>query len=88
MASQNQENDIVVIPGLKGRDAKEISVKNLSHIIQARMEEIIEQVYYEIRNSGFEKKWIDRICSCTLLLYGFIMKLSYFFACYYSDKRI
>jgi cell division protein FtsA len=58
LASQNQENDIVVIPGLKGRDAKEISVKNLSHIIQARMEEIIEQVYYEIRNSGFEKKLI------------------------------
>lgn len=61
LASENQVNDIVVIPGLNGRDPKEISVKNLAHIIQARMEEIIEQVYFEIRNSGFEKKLIAGI---------------------------
>lgn len=61
LASQNQENEIVAIPGLKGREPKEISVKNLAHIIQARMEEIIEQIYYEIRNSGFERKLIGGI---------------------------
>ncbi|MBN4062052.1 MAG: cell division protein FtsA [Flavobacteriales bacterium] len=61
LASENQENEIVVIPGLKGREPKEISVKNLAHIIQARMEEIIEQIYYEIKNSGFEKKLIAGI---------------------------
>lgn len=61
LASENQANDIVVIPGLSGRDPKEISVKNLAHIIQARMEEIIEQVYFEIRNSGFERKLIAGI---------------------------
>lgn len=61
LSSENQENEIVVIPGLRGRDPKEISVKNLSSIIQARMEEIIEQVYYEIRNSGFEHKLIAGI---------------------------
>lgn len=61
LASENQENEIVAIPGLRGREPKEISVKNLAHIIQARMEEIIEQVYYEIRNSGFEKKLIAGI---------------------------
>lgn len=61
LASENQANDIVVIPGLNGREPKEISVKNLAHIIQARMEEIIEQVYFEIRNSGFEKKLIAGI---------------------------
>ncbi len=61
LASENQANDIVVIPGLNGRDPKEISVKNLAHIIQARMEEIIEQVYFEIRNSGFERKLIAGI---------------------------
>ena len=55
------ENEIVSIPGLKNRDPKEISVKNLASIIQARMEEIIESVYYEIRNSGFEKKLIAGI---------------------------
>ncbi|MBI2271354.1 MAG: cell division protein FtsA [Bacteroidetes bacterium] len=61
LASENQENEIVSIPGLRGRPHKEISVKNLSHIIQARMDEIIEHVYYEIKNSGFEKKLIAGI---------------------------
>ncbi len=56
LASENQENEIVSIPGLRGRDPKEISIKNLAHIIQARMEEIIEHVYYEIKSSGLEKK--------------------------------
>jgi cell division protein FtsA len=46
---------------LRGRDAKEISVKNLAYIIQARIEEIIEHVYYEIKSSGYEKKLIAGI---------------------------
>lgn len=58
---QSQENEIVCIPGLRGRDPKEISVKNLSHIINARISEIIENVYYEIKNSGYEKKLIGGI---------------------------
>lgn len=57
----NQENEIVSIPGLRGRPHKEISIKNLAHIIKARMEEIIEHVYYEIKNSGYEKKLIAGI---------------------------
>lgn len=61
LASESQENEIVCIPGLKGRNPKEISVRNLASIIQARMEEIIEHVYYEIRNSGYEKKLIGGI---------------------------
>jgi len=61
LANENQENEIVSIPGLRGRPHKEISVKNLSHIIQARMEEIVEHVYYEIKNSGYEKKLIAGI---------------------------
>jgi cell division protein FtsA len=61
LGSESQANEIVCIPGLRGRDPKEISVKNLAHIIQARMEEIIEQVYYEIKNSGFEKQLIGGI---------------------------
>jgi cell division protein FtsA len=52
---------VVAIPGLRGRPPKEITLKNLAHIIQARMEEITEHVYYEIRNSGFEKKLIAGI---------------------------
>ncbi len=58
LASQMKDNEIVSIPGLRGREPKEISVKNLASIIQARAEEIIEQVYYEIKSSGFERKLI------------------------------
>lgn len=61
LPSTKQENEIVCIPGLRGRDPKEITVKNLSSIINARMSEIIEHVYYEIKNSGFEKKLIGGI---------------------------
>jgi cell division protein FtsA len=61
LASENKDEEIVSIPGLKGRDPKEISLRNLAHIIQARMEEIIEHVYYEIKTSGFEKKLIAGI---------------------------
>ena len=58
LADESQENEIVSIPGLRGRQPKEISVKNLSHIIQSRLEEIIEHIYYEIKNSGYENKLI------------------------------
>ncbi len=56
LAAENKENEVVCIPGLKGREPKEISVKNLAHIIQCRMEEILEHVYFEIKNSGLEKQ--------------------------------
>ena len=59
--TESQENEIVVIPGLKGRQNKEISIRNLSAIIHARMSEILEHVYYEIKNSGFERKLIAGI---------------------------
>ena len=58
LASENREDEVVAIPGLRGRPPKEITLKNLASIIQARMEEIIEQMYFEIKNSGFEKKLI------------------------------
>lgn len=61
LADKNQENVIVSIPGLRGREPKEISLKNLASIIQARMEEIIDLVYQEIRSSGYEKKLIGGI---------------------------
>lgn len=61
LASETQAGEVVCIPGLRGRTPKEISIKNLSGIIQARMEEIIEHIYYEIKNSGYEKKLIGGI---------------------------
>ncbi len=53
---ENKDNEIVSIPGLRGRDPKEISLKNLSKVIHARVVEIIEQVYLEIRNYGHEEQ--------------------------------
>ena len=52
---ENKENEIVSIPGLRGRDPKEITLKNLSKIIHARVVEIIEQVYLEIKNYGHDE---------------------------------
>jgi len=61
LASENKDEEIVTIPGLRGRPPKEITLRNLASIIQARMEEIIEHVYYEIKNSNLEKKLIAGI---------------------------
>jgi cell division protein FtsA len=52
LANELDENEIVTIPGIRGRAAKEISVKNLSMIIQARIQEIMELVDFEIKHSG------------------------------------
>jgi cell division protein FtsA len=51
---ENKDNEIVSIPGLRGRDPKEISLKNLSKIINSRVVEIIEQVYNEIKAYSHE----------------------------------
>ena len=56
IAEEASPNEIVSIPGLRNRSPKEISVKNLAHIIEARMHEIIELVHTEIITSGFENK--------------------------------
>jgi len=61
LADENKENEVICVPGLRGREPKEISVKNLAYIIQARMEEIVEHVYYEIKSSGYENKLIGGI---------------------------
>ncbi len=56
LAQENQENEIISIPGLRGRPHKEISVKYLAQIIQARMEEILDFVLFEIKSSGYDRK--------------------------------
>jgi cell division protein FtsA len=53
---ENRDNEIVSIPGLRGREPKEITLKNLSKIIHARVVEIIEQIYLEIKNYGHEEQ--------------------------------
>src|SRR5690606_41090874 len=46
------ERKVVTIPGHSGWEPKEISFKSLAFIIQARMEEIIDSVYFQIEQSG------------------------------------
>ncbi len=50
------DDKVVSIPGISGREPKEISFKSLSYIIQSRMEEIIDIVNFEIQNSGYADK--------------------------------
>lgn len=52
---ENKDNEIVSIPGLRGRDPKEITLKTLSKVIHSRVMEIIEKVYVEIKNYGHEE---------------------------------
>ncbi len=50
------ENEIVSVPGISGREPKTFHVRFLSSIIQARMEEIIDFITYELENSGYFDK--------------------------------
>jgi cell division protein FtsA len=56
ISEEANPNEIISIPGLRNRPPKEISIKNLAHVIEARMEEIIELVHAEIITSGYENK--------------------------------
>jgi len=61
MYTEDQENVMVSIPGLRGRPPKEIAVKTLSEIIGARYKEIIDLVYHQIKISGYEHKLMTGI---------------------------
>jgi len=61
MYTDDQENVMVSIPGLRGREPKEIAVKNLTEIIGSRYKEIIDLVYHEIKVSGYENKLMTGI---------------------------
>ena len=61
MYTDDQENVMVSIPGLRGRPSKEIAIRNLSEIIGARYKEIIDLVYHEIKASGYESKLMTGI---------------------------
>ena len=50
------EDKVVSVPGISGREPKEISFKSLAYIIQSRMEEIIDAVNFEIQSSGYADK--------------------------------
>lgn len=52
------ENDVISIPGIRSQAPREIYVKTLAGIINARTKMIMEQVDYDIKLSGFAKKLI------------------------------
>ena len=56
IAEEANPNEIVSIPGLRNRPPKEVSVQNLAHIIEARMQEIIEMIHTEILASGYSDR--------------------------------
>jgi cell division protein FtsA len=55
LADEAKSNEYITIPGLRGLPPKEISVKNLAHIIQARMQEILDYVVYHLKQIGLDK---------------------------------
>ena len=56
MAGSVDRSQNVTIKGMKWKDATEVSLYNLSLIIQARMEDIIGSVKSQIINAGFDHK--------------------------------
>ncbi len=56
LASEAPGNEFITIPGIRGAKAKEISTKNLAHIIQVRMEEILDHVMYQLKQHNLDKK--------------------------------
>ncbi|OJW82233.1 MAG: cell division protein FtsA [Bacteroidetes bacterium 46-16] len=56
LAEEANSNAYITIPGLRGLPPKEISMKNLAHIIQARMQEILDYVLYHLKQLGLENK--------------------------------
>ena len=61
LADAVQEDVVISIPGPRDRPAKEIHKSLLARVIQSRMEEILEFVAAEIKNSGYEDKLVAGI---------------------------
>jgi cell division protein FtsA len=59
LADEAKANAYITIPGLKGMPAKEISVKNLAAIIQARMGEILDFVTYHLKQVGLDHRALN-----------------------------
>ena len=59
LSNEAKANAFITIPGLRGMPAKEISVKNLANIIQARMSEIMDFVTYHLKQVGLDNKMLN-----------------------------
>ena len=63
---KNSDRQVVSIPGFRGREPKEISLKTLAEIINSRLIEIIDQILIEIKNYGYEESKNTLICGIVL----------------------
>jgi len=59
LAEEAKSNAFITIPGLRGMAPKEISVKNLAGIIQARMSEIMDFVSYHLKQVGLDNRMLN-----------------------------
>src|SRR6478609_593105 len=59
LSNEAKSNAYITIPGLRGMPAKEISVKNLANIIQARMSEIMDFVSYHLKQVGLDNRMLN-----------------------------
>jgi cell division protein FtsA len=59
LSNEAKANAVITIPGLRGMPPKEISVKNLANIIQARMSEIMDFVTFHLKQVGLDNKMLN-----------------------------
>lgn len=59
LAEEAKANAFITIPGLRGMAPKEISVKTLAGIIQARMSEIMDFVSYHLKQVGLDNRLMN-----------------------------
>jgi cell division protein FtsA len=59
LAEEAQRNAYISIPSLRGLPSKNIAVKNLAAIIQARMTEILEFVSYNLKQVGLDSRSLN-----------------------------
>jgi cell division protein FtsA len=59
LAKETKSNAYITIPGLRGIPAKQIQVKILAEIIQARMSEILDFVVYHFKQVGVDHKKLN-----------------------------
>ena len=59
LSDEAKANAFITIPGLRGMSPKEISVKTLASIIQARMSEIMDFVTYHLKQVGLDNRMLN-----------------------------
>lgn len=59
LSDEAKANAFITIPGIRGMQPKEISVKNLAHIIQARMSEILDFVTFHLKQVGLDSRLLN-----------------------------